>query len=188
MRIRNLETWLNLAILTAAGGVTAVNLYQRFSPARAPRTQATMKAEQLRADAQLRGKGLTLPREYKGGSAATAVLVLSKDCSFCAASAPFYRRLGAIRSSAPDDFGIAAYFPEREGPGAGAEYLAKNAVAVDAVQAVDLASVGVKVTPTLLLLDGSRKVVRAWSGVLSPDDQEKVISSLKGLCAKCVAP
>jgi hypothetical protein len=184
MRKRNLETWVNLAILAVAAGLTIANVYQRVAPDHA---RAKQSREQLRAEAaQLSGKEFSMPAGYKGGATATIVLLLSKDCSSCAAGAPFYRRLSSIRSSAPADFSIAAFFPPQQGPNAGAEYLAKNAVAVDAAQSMDFVRLGLRVTPTLVLLDREHRVNRVWVGALSPDDENQVLTSLKELCKKCV--
>jgi hypothetical protein len=182
-----LERLANIAIVVAAAAITITNVYQRLVPRTALPSPPNQNFEEARAAAtELVGKEFTLPKGYNGGTGATVVLFLSDTCHFCTASVPFYQRLASIHSSAPEEFSIATFFSPREGRDAGSKYLERNRVIVESIESVDFSSLNIRVTPTVLLLDGNHRVKAVWTGLLPPANEGKLISNLKELCKKCV--
>jgi hypothetical protein len=150
------EQFANIVIVVAAAAITITNVYQRWAPRAAHTSQPSQSFETARAAAtELVGKEFSLPKGYNGGTGATAVLFLSNSCHFCTASAPFYQRLASIHSSAPEEFSVAAFFSPKEGRDAGSKYLEGNAVTVESIESVNFANLNVRVTPTIVLLDGN---------------------------------
>src|SRR5579871_539591 len=128
-----------------------------------------------------KGQLVSLPGQALAGKS-TLVMALSVGCHFCQDSVPFYQKLSAFKNSSPG-LRMVAVFPQ---PTAEAiAYLKKQGIAVDAVASLPLGQVGVRGTPTLLLLDEQSKVHEVWEGKLNDKQETEVISSLKKVCPGC---
>jgi hypothetical protein len=104
----------------------------------------------------------------------TLVLAISTACHFCKDSEPFYRR---IRQEVGGGVKMVAVLPQ---PQAEAEqYLSTAGLKVDQVKQLTLNTIGVRGTPTMLLVDGKGVVTKVWVGRLQDQDQEQVLSVLK---------
>jgi thiol-disulfide isomerase/thioredoxin len=116
-------------------------------------------------------------------AAATLVLALSTNCDFCQASSPFYQKLATFKNSSPARVRLATVMSE---PQEEIEaYLKKHGIAVDAVFSMPVTQIGVKGTPTLLLLDGQNKLIESWVGQLNDQEESEVIAALKKVCPEC---
>lgn len=116
-------------------------------------------------------------------AAATLVLALSTHCDFCQASAPFYQKLAVFKNSSPARVRLATVMSE---PKEEIEaYLKQHGIAVDAVVSIPVTQIGVKGTPTLLLLDGQNKLIESWVGQLNTRQESEVIASLQKICPTC---
>jgi thiol-disulfide isomerase/thioredoxin len=104
----------------------------------------------------------------------TLVLALSTRCHFCTESAPFFQR---IQKEAADNVKMVAVLPQDVADSR--KYLEGEGVHLDDIKQATLTTIGVSGTPTLLLVDSSGKVAEAWQGKLQPDDEEKVIATLR---------
>lgn len=122
------------------------------------------------------GSKVELPEVRWSDSARTIVLAVSTFCQYCRTSAPFYRRL--IQESAGGRFRVVAAVRENEMdasallPSLGMENL-RN------IRHGDLETIGVRVTPTVLIVDRTGTVEAVWSGKLKPN-QEKAVSAHLG--------
>lgn len=179
-RLWTLERAINVVVLLGAASITAYNVYERLVPTVGPIAQ--------RSVANLRGHAFTLPKPYRGGNRVTIALLLSSGCHFCTESAPFYRRLASTRTRTSSEFKIVAVFPDAEGGAPAADYLKTNGLDVNEIQTASFLRLGVRATPTLLVLDESHKVTFASSGVLGPGGETQVISSITKLCPSCTVP
>lgn len=104
----------------------------------------------------------------------TLVLAISTQCHFCKESTPFYRRL---EQEVGKRIKIIAALPQ---PVADAEqYLKGEGVRVDQVKQISPMALGVRGTPTMLLVNSGGVVTRVWSGKLPPEEQDQVLSILK---------
>jgi thiol-disulfide isomerase/thioredoxin len=114
---------------------------------------------------------------------ATLVLALSTHCGFCQESAPFYQKLAAFKNSSPARVRLATVMTE---PKEEIEaYLKKQGIAADAVFSMPVSQIGVKGTPTLLLLDGQNKLIESWVGKLNSQEESEVIAHLQKACPEC---
>lgn len=158
--------WLvNVAIIFIAG-------YLLFSLAR---TYLPWGRPQPAEPAQP-GAHLTLPEvEWTGGGQAL-VLALSTDCHFCSESAPLYQRL-ARELSGRGGFRLMAVLPQPVEEGR--EYLRKLNVAVDEVHQVDLSTLKLHGTPTLLLTDGAGTITDMWTGKLEGKREHELLERLQ---------
>jgi hypothetical protein len=102
----------------------------------------------------------------------TLLLAISSSCHFCTDSAPFYRRLTQNRGGTR----IVAVLPQSTQEGQ--EYLKRLGVSIGEVRQLGLDRVGVRGTPTLLLVDEAGVVTKSWVGQLSPDQEKEVLSRL----------
>jgi thiol-disulfide isomerase/thioredoxin len=114
---------------------------------------------------------------------ATLVLALSTHCGFCQDSLPFYQKLAAFKNSSPARVRLATVMSE---PKEEIEaYVKKNGIAADAVFSMPISQIGVKGTPTLLLLDGQNKLIESWIGKLDSQGESDVIAHLQKAYPEC---
>jgi hypothetical protein len=106
----------------------------------------------------------------KNGS--TLLLALSTTCHFCTDSAPFYQRVVKERG----DTKIVALLPQTTDEGKA--YLKSLDVSVDDVKQVALETLGVRGTPTLILVDQDGKVKNVWIGILTNQRENELLSQL----------
>ena len=119
---------------------------------------------------------MSLPDVDWEGNGRTLLLVLHKGCRYCTASAPFYQRLvsdGAGRGSVR----LIAVLPE--GIEEGRDYLKGLGVSIADVRQATPTSLGLRGTPTLVLVDNRGVVTRSWAGQLDAVGERQVLSSLQ---------
>ena len=105
----------------------------------------------------------------------TLMLVLRKGCHFCEDSAPFYQRLVTQQKQSGSHAAIIAVFPDAAD--AAKEVVQSEGLGVQAISGVPLEKLNVNGTPTLLLVDSTGKVLKAWMGMLSPRQELEVIKA-----------
>jgi len=123
-----------------------------------------------------KGTKMTLPGVDWAASPQTLLLVLSTECKYCTASAPFYRRL-VNQAAETRNTRLIAIFPQAHNESR--EYLAKQEVEIDALQQAAPTLVGVKGTPTLILVDSKGVVIQSWDGMVPPNAEIEVLASVK---------
>jgi thioredoxin-related protein len=113
----------------------------------------------------------------------TLVLALSKNCSFCQESVGFYQKLTALKNSSPQGLRLVAVLPQSKEEAT--SYLKEQKIEVDEVVSMDVTKLGLRGTPTLMLLDGQNKLEEFWIGKLNSSQESEVIERLKKVCAGC---
>jgi hypothetical protein len=108
----------------------------------------------------------------------TLLIAVSDKCHFCSESAPFYRRLVQDRGATR----LVAVLPQAVEDGK--RYLAGLNVAIDDIRQAPLTSVGIKATPTLILIDGNGVTINSWIGKLPASQEAVVLGSLQGAVAR----
>ncbi len=103
----------------------------------------------------------------------TLLVADSDKCHFCTESAPFYQRLVQQHSRTR----LIAVVPQSVEEGR--NYLSKLNVGIDDVRQAQFSSLGVRGTPTLILLDNNGAAVKSWVGRLPPNGEAEVISALQ---------
>lgn len=121
------------------------------------------------------GSKLALPDAPWKRAPKTLLLGLSAYCQYCRAGAGFYRTL--IKQSESEPFHVVVAL--RELSEVYKPYL--SALGVDRaadIRTVDLSSVGIGATPTLLMVDDGGTVRKAWTGKLTAAQEGDVYASL----------
>jgi hypothetical protein len=120
--------------------------------------------------------GDTLPAARWFGTTGSAkrelLIVLKKGCPYCEGSAPFYRELAQLQKSGRTAVGLLAVF--EESPDTAKAVLRAEEVSVTTVGGVSLRTLKIRVTPTLLLVDDQRNVLKVWEGQLSRQSEDEV--------------
>jgi thiol-disulfide isomerase/thioredoxin len=167
-----IETAANIATIGVAALLSAVLAKVYLLPAPSPRTpQVAASARSASVGADLRGQ---LPGIDWAKNGRTLVLAISTTCHFCKESEPFYRRL---QQEAGKGVKIVAVLPQ---PIAEAEkYLSGAGLHVDQVRQTPLGDIGVRGTPTMLLVNSGGAVTKVWTGKLQDQEQEQVLGVLK---------
>ena len=108
----------------------------------------------------------------------TLILAISSGCHLCTDSGPFLQK---IAKQPRNGVKLLAVLPQPVTEGR--EYLSKLGVQVEDVRQASLNSIGVRGTPTLLLVDRTGTVLDVWEGKLAPDREEQVLVVLKNHAA-----
>lgn len=162
---RTIELTTNIAIITVAIllGIVLVKNYLLSGPKPDPSALPTVPT----------GTKMSLQDVNWGAKKQTLLMALSDTCRFCTESADFYKKLTQERAK-HDDVRIIAVLPQEIS--AGQAYLNKLGVSVDEVRQSPLDAVGVKATPTLILVDDKGVVTASWVGKLPPEKETEVMN------------
>jgi len=133
-----------------------------------------------------KGTVVKLPGAAPTSPQPTLVLALSKTCRFCQESVGFYQKLAAFKNSSPQGLRIVAVLPDKQEEAA--SYLKEQGIKVDEVVSMPVSELGVRGTPTLLLLDGQNKLEELWAGKLNDSQESQVMERLKKACPGCSLP
>jgi hypothetical protein len=122
------------------------------------------------------GTKVSLPDVNWTQSKQTLLLALSEGCHFCAESAPFYQRL-AREAGGRENLRLIAVLPQTADEGR--KYLNTLGIPIDEVKQASLGSIGVRGTPTLLLVNSEGAIEKSWIGKLQPDKESEVLARLR---------
>jgi len=164
------ETGANLAtvavaILLSIVLVRTFILPRTSSPGRQPPMQQSSKGTNL--------KGV-LPGVDWAKNGRTLVLALSTQCHFCTDSLPFFQQ---VSKDSGCHVKLLAVLPQNKSDSG--QFLSNGGVRVDEVRQASMDSIGVRGTPTLLLVDEKGTVTDEWQGKLSHEQEEQVLSELR---------
>lgn len=162
---RSIEVCANIAIIIVAIAVVTVLVRRYLSPTEAP-------APARQASAPAKGSKIEVDGIDWSQSETTLVLALKKGCRFCTESAAFYQRL-AQQAVDRKNVRLLAVFPDS--PEEAKQYLDTLKVPIDIKQSKIL---GVRGTPTLILVDSKGVVQQSWVGRLPSEVEIEVFKSL----------
>ena len=160
--VNRLEVAVNVALLCAFLAVAALAVKRFWTPQQGI-SEPTV------------GTKLSLQNADWGASDKSLVLVLSVGCHYCSESAEFYKRLLPVAQSAR--MRILAVLPQPLSESRA--YLDNLGVSVPDVRQSSLQSVDVSGTPSLLLVDRSGRIEKAWVGKLGPEQEKQVLARLQ---------
>jgi thioredoxin-related protein len=103
----------------------------------------------------------------------TLLLAVSDKCHFCSESAPFYQRLVKQRGNVK----LLAILPQPVDEGK--KYLDSLSVSVDEIRQAPLGPIGIRGTPTLVLVDNHGAAIQSWRGKLTADKEAEVLASVQ---------
>jgi len=160
----------NYLIRPAMPTATVVRQGERPAPGDAQRT------DRPASTGPAVGTQIALPGVNWSDSDQTVVLALSNKCHFCTESAPFYQKL--TRELADQKkVRVLAVFPQNTDEGK--KYLDGLNVPIAEVEQATLDSLGVRGTPTLVIVDKSGTVQQSWVGRLTAERETEVLSRIK---------
>jgi hypothetical protein len=164
-----IETIANIATIGVAALLSAVLVKVYFLPAPSPRTPRIATAAAVGLDLKDRLPGIDWDKNGR-----TLVLAISTTCHFCKESEPFYRRL---QQEVGKRVKMVAVLPQ---PVTEAEqYLNGAGLHVDGIRQASLYNIGVRGTPTMLLVNSSGVITMMWTGEIQSGEQDQVVSVLK---------
>jgi hypothetical protein len=107
----------------------------------------------------------------------TLVLALSTNCRYCTQSLPFYKELMTrAAKEAAGSVQMVAVFPEQRADVDA--YTKTHELPIDSVAGVNLRSLQIPFTPSLILVDSNAEVLGSWGGKLSEEEQKNVFNTL----------
>lgn len=121
-----------------------------------------------------------LPDEDWASNGVTLVMVLSVNCHWCTASAPFYREL--LATNRGPAFHTIAIFPQSVS--LGQEYVRSLGIVVRDIRQTNLQQLGIEATPALFVIDASGRIRSMWIGKLAPEEEDTVRKELNGVAAQ----
>lgn len=132
-------------------------------------------ARQSRADRvrALIGSTVQLPGVDFTRKSKTLLIAISSTCHFCQESRPFYQQLANTPGATAN---LVAVLPMPQGEAE--NYVHSTISSSLRVVSASLDTIGVRGTPTLLLVDGHGKVENAWVGKLDNVGEKQVQSQL----------
>jgi len=165
-----IETTANVATIVVAVLLSAVLIKLYVLPSRAESKVPVASAPEVVRGKNLDGRllGVDWTKNHR-----TLVLAISTTCHYCNESVPFFRTLG----TAGKDVKMLAVLPQPVTEAR--QYLSNAGVRVDDVRQVPLNTLGVRGTPTLLLVNDAGVVTDVWVGKLEPDQQTQVLAALE---------
>lgn len=120
------------------------------------------------------GTKINLANEDWASNRKTLLLGLSTNCKYCSASAEFYQRLAQAASA---NTKLVAVLPQPRQESQ--QYLAALKLAIDDIQQVPPSSLGIRGTPTLILVNSAGAVTNSWVGQLPHDKEEEVLAAVR---------
>jgi hypothetical protein len=110
--------------------------------------------------------GVDFPRDRK-----SIVIVMSTTCHFCQQSLPFYREL---TEKSKGQLNVIAVLPQP--PSEARTFLSNAGVKADQIVTASPDAVGVRGTPTVLLVNNNGVVERVWLGELDKARQDNLLA------------
>jgi len=160
--LKKIEVVANLSIVVVAI-VVCIAAVKYF------RTKATESGATIAA-----GSKINLPNEDWGRNRKTLLLGLSTNCKYCSASGEFYQRLAQAASA---NTKLVAVLPQSREESQ--QYLTALKLAIEDIQQASPAALGIRGTPTLILVNSAGSVTNFWVGQLPPDKEEEVLAAVR---------
>lgn len=167
---RKIETTANVATIIVAVLLSTVLIKLYVLPSRAESKAPVVSAHKVVRGKNLDGRllGVDWTKNHS-----TLVLAISTTCHYCNESVPFFRTLGPAGKGVK----MLAVLPQTVTEAR--QYLSNAGVRVDDVRQVPLNTLGVRETPTLLLVNDAGVVTDVWAGKLEPSQETQVLATLE---------
>lgn len=167
---KRIELLANISIIFASL-LVATLLAKRFVIDRPPDPAPSSVRETVKV-----GTRVSLPDVDWSQSDRNVVLILNKDCRFCTESASFYQRI-VTETKNLQAVRLVAALPHELAESS--RYLSSLQVGIAEIRQADPISLGVRGTPTLLLVNKAGLITDIWSGKVPPDKEAEVLSRIQ---------
>lgn len=137
----------------------------------------TPRASRDSAVSPLRGETITLGDVIWERAPHTVVLVLSAHCHWCKESVPLYQKVSTLHKATKAAFQLFAVSTDT-----GDElsrFLSTNLIEVDGIIPAEAASLGIRATPSVLLVNRQGRVVSSWQGAMRSSDESAFLEILR---------
>lgn len=104
------------------------------------------------------------------------LIAINKDCYFCNASAPFYRRLADVAQMTNAHLVVISGNTVDESK----QYLGVKQIPIHDVYQKTLSDLNIHATPTLVLVDANGVTTHVWRGQLQSQLEQEVIDAVRG--------
>lgn len=158
-------------IIVGLGVVVIVLLYQRFTAEEEPHTHTTV-TQPARPPAPAIGQ--KVDAGVKLADSPHLVIAMSSGCGFCDDSVPELKKMLPKLGNT----NVVYAFPQRDNP---RQYLEKSGLPTEHAWSGDFRSIGVRGTPTVLLVDRQRRIAAFWEGRLTPARSQEILAKLNAL-------
>jgi hypothetical protein len=169
---KKLEVCTNIAIIVVAILLSAVLIKKYILDDRTPIIPSNKTS--------LVGTKLSLSSIDFSQANRTILLALNTGCVFCTASAPFYQKLTQSASNSP--IKLIAIMPQDIDTST--KYLNDLHVSPHQIVQIPLGTIGVTGTPTILVVDKSGLVLKAWRGKLTSTQESEVLNLINADATK----
>jgi hypothetical protein len=120
------------------------------------------------------GSTIAVPGMDWAASERTLILALQVSCPYCKQSMAFYRSL--LRTASPATLHIVAILPDTVQESKA--YLEGSALPITDIRQINLESLGIAGTPTLLIVNRQGRIEDSWAGKLSRQQEDRVFNRL----------
>ncbi len=158
------EFIINLLIILAAIGIVW-NIWSHFKP------------NEVNANTPLIGSEFKISGFDPAGTQVNALVFLRTGCTFCEKSMPFYRRISQLTSTGKVK--VVTFFEHDDLEVS--EYMERFQLVDVEINREDFNSLGIKGTPTFVLLDQSGKVLKSSIGKLSDKGEQEIENYLNSV-------
>ncbi len=101
----------------------------------------------------------------------TLLIGLSTACKYCDASVPFYEEL-ARKNSENQKVNLVAVF--REDKLFVEDFLSRSHLHIESLSETDFGEMGIRGTPTIVLINEDKNVIQMWEGQLTPSQEAEI--------------
>jgi thioredoxin-related protein len=129
----------------------------------------------LQVGLQRGAKLAPLPGFNYKDSSKTLLIAMSTRCAYCSESVPFYKQITEAKY-AHAQLRTAAVFPDSSDEVK--QYAQQKQLNAELISGVDLSSLDVSGTPTLILVDSNGTVLNFWVGRLSEEGEQEVLKAV----------
>jgi hypothetical protein len=117
-----------------------------------------------------------LPGSDYSGASQTLIIALNTKCGYCGESVPFYNHVAAAQRAGEASPQVVAVFSNTSDEVE--RFIQEKQLKAKTIAGVNLGSLNVLSTPTMILVDKDGKVIDFWIGKLSTDGEQQVTKLL----------
>lgn len=125
----------------------------------------------------LRGETIALKDVIWERAPQTVVVVLSTRCHWCKESVPLYQKVSTLHKATKAAFQLIAVSADTEEELS--RFLSANLIEVDKIIPAVEARLGIRATPTVLLVNRQGRVVSSWQGAMRSSDESAFLEILR---------
>jgi len=165
---RNLDTVINIATLICIVSLIAFFGYRWTFPQNQQSNYEEDFAE---------GKTLAeVPNLNEGKYEKSVILILNTDCKYCNASMDFYKKLANTKYNAESGQLAALFSQPKEIVD---KYVKDKNFPIRTIPGANFEKLKVGLTPTVVVIDKKRQIIKSWFGQLKTEQEQEVIGNLE---------